>query len=157
MKTLGYALTEVVLVGLMGTALSAQAQELPRIEAYTARLPRQPGPLPAYFEPSTGRVLLEVRQEDEPVLHVVLLSSGGTWPIDRGTFVTHLSLLRFRRRGGKVDVIEDNPGYRATRDSSLEEVVSMSFPSAVLASLPLLALSGATWLVDGTDFLIRDA
>lgn len=157
MKTLGYALTEVVLVGLMGTALSAQAQELPRIEAYTAGLPRQPGPLPAYFEPSTGRVLLEVRQEDEPVLHVVLLSSGGTPPIDRGTFVTRPSLLRFRRRGGKVDVIEDNPGYRATRDSSLEEVVSMSFPSAVLASLPLLALSGATWLVDGTDFLIRDA
>ncbi|MCZ6569307.1 MAG: zinc-dependent metalloprotease [Deltaproteobacteria bacterium] len=143
----------------LAVAPPGQAQELPSIDEYTQGLARQRGPLPAYYEPETGRVFFELQDEDDPILHVVTLSAGGTWPVDRGTIRLDEppALLWFRRAGRIVQVIEDNPGYLARDNSSLAEVVAKSFPSAVVAALPIVALDGATWLVDGTSFLVRDA
>lgn len=138
----------LALLGLPATGIGAQEHVLPPIETYTRGLPSRPGLLPAFFVPATGRLLLEVPHDGDPVLHAVTLSTGVTWPLDRGTVrLDHPAVvLRFQRIGDEVLVLEG---------SLQPPLVGDSF--AALATLPLVARTGDRLLVDATDFIIRDA
>jgi len=75
---------------------------------------------------------------------------------DRG--VMESAVIHFQRSGPRALVVQHNLRYRAVGGSAaLEENVRDSFPTSVLAALPVEADKGGRVLVDATPLFIRDA
>ncbi|HWG37360.1 MAG TPA: zinc-dependent metalloprotease [Terriglobales bacterium] len=80
------------------------------------------------------------------------LQGGG----DRGT-VGPTSLCRFERAGNKVLVIEENSSFRASDGTAeLQHSVEDSFPSAVLAALPIISEANGTLTVNANPLVLTD-
>jgi len=118
-----------------------------------------PGYVPFYWDESKSRVLLEIPVFDEDVLYYVSAASGGgsvELGLDRGIVAS--KVIHFTRSGNKVMVEEQNLDYRALGGTAARaENVKLSFPTSVLAALPIVAAEGSTVLVDGTTLFMRDA
>ncbi|MGE3277100.1 MAG: zinc-dependent metalloprotease [Vicinamibacterales bacterium] len=145
---------------LAGPAL-AQAQSVPAatVAERTAGLQRTDGFVPFYWDQARGRVLMEVPAFDEDVLYYVSAASGGgsvEMSFDRGIMDT--SVIHFHRSGPRVLVVKQNLDYRAqTEQAALVENVRDSFPTSVLAGLPVEADENGRVLVDATSLFMRDA
>lgn len=80
------------------------------------------------------------------------LQGGG----DRGT-IGPTSLCHFERAGNKVLVIQDNTRFRAEEGSvELRHSVEYSFPSAVLAALPVLREENGNVIVNANPLILAD-
>ncbi|MGH9394143.1 MAG: zinc-dependent metalloprotease [Terriglobales bacterium] len=80
------------------------------------------------------------------------LQGGG----DRGT-VGPTSLCRFERMGNKVLVIAENTSFRASDGSpELQHSVADSFPTAVLAALPIISEDNGTVVVNADPLVLAD-
>ena len=67
-------------------------------------------------------------------------------------------VCRFRRVGPRVQVVAENSAFRAERGSNdLKRSVELSFPTSVLAALPIEAEQDGTLLVNANPLLVRDA
>ncbi len=124
-----------------------------------AGLPKTDGYVPFYWDAADGKVLLEIPAFDEDVLYYV---SAATNPgsvqagFDRGVIYT--AVIHFERSGDRVLVNQMNMDYRATGGSqALKDGVRDSFPSSVLAVLPVVSDAGGKVVVDGTPLFMRDA
>lgn len=135
---------------LMGTALvalagAAQAQDA----AY----------MPVSIDATKGRVLLTVPALDTDILYYVSLASGGgsvELPLDRGTMDS--SLIHFRRVGSKILVEEQNLAFRSLNgDAAHKQGVKDSFPTSIIASLPIESDAAGKIVVDATALVMRDA
>ncbi|WP_406672950.1 zinc-dependent metalloprotease [Natronospira sp.] len=115
--------------------------------------------LPVHYEADTGRVLLEVRDLDEPLIYTNNLAAGlGTSGplLDRGQ-MGHETLVRFKRRGNRVLLVDDNTDHRALGDNEqLQRSVEQSFPRSVLAAFEIQEARNGTLMVDATDFFLSD-
>ncbi|HEY2008314.1 MAG TPA: zinc-dependent metalloprotease [Rhizomicrobium sp.] len=124
-----------------------------------AGLTRTDGYVPFYFDGAHGRVLLEVPVFDQDVLYYVSAATNPgsvESPFDRGIIVS--SVIHFERSGGKVVVNQINLAYRATHGSAkTQEGVADSFPTSVLAVLPVVSEANGKVIVDGTALFMRDA
>jgi hypothetical protein len=151
----------VVLVLLIYGVGTIQAQQPPgaNIAERTAGLQRTDGFVPFYWDAARGRVLMEVPRFNEDVLYYVSAASGGgsvEMSFDRG--IMGSSVIHFHRSGPRVLVVEQNLRYRAPAGHpALVENVRDSFPSSVLAALPVEADEGGRVLVDATPLFMRDA
>jgi len=120
---------------------------------------RHDGFAPFFWDSVHGRVLLEVPVFERDVLYYISAASGGgsvELPLDRG--ILRSVVVHFLRSGPRVLVIEQNLGYRAIdANAGRAENVRDSFPSSVLASLPVVAEQGGRVLVDANSLFIRDA
>jgi hypothetical protein len=141
-----------VLLGLQPTAASAQTASL-------AGLERTEGYVPFYWNADDSKMLLEVPAFDEDVLYYV---SAATNPgsvqvgFDRGVIYT--AVIHFVRSGNQVVVNQINLDFRATAGSqATQQGVRDSFPTSVLAVLPVVSDSGGRVVVDGTPLFMRDA
>lgn len=127
--------------------------------AVTAEGQRFDGYMPFIWEPAKGRVLLEIPAFDEDILYYVSAATNPgsvEAPFDRG--VLYSSVIHFVRSGGKVVVNRINLDYRAVHASAkTQEGVSDSFPSSVLAVLPVESDMGGKVVVDATALFMRDA
>jgi hypothetical protein len=141
----------------LGATLSSPlaAQEV----AAPARPVLAAGYVPLAFEPAKGKVLLQVPAFDEDVLYYVSAATGGgsvELPFDRGIMET--AVIRFQRVGQRVLVVQANTDYRApTGNAATMQGVADSFPTSVLASLPIESLAGGKVTVDATPLFMRDA
>lgn len=137
----------------------AQQVAAASIAAATKGMERHEGFMPFFWDSARGRVLLEVRAFDRDVLYYISAASGGgsvELPLDRG--ILRSVVIHFQRSGPRVLVIEQNLGYRAIEgNAGRAENVRDSFPSSVLASLPIAAEEGGRVLVDANSLFIRDA
>ncbi len=117
------------------------------------------GYMPFTWEAAKGRVLLEIPVFDEDILYYVSAATNPgsvEAPFDRG--VLYSSVIHFVRSGGKVVVNRINLDYRAVHGSAkTQEGVSDSFPSSVLAVLPVESDLGGKVVVDATALFMRDA
>lgn len=117
------------------------------------------GYMPFTWEAAKGRVLLEIPAFDEDILYYVSAATNPgsvEAPFDRG--VLYSSVIHFVRSGGKVVVNRINLDYRAVHGSAkTQEGVSDSFPSSVLAVLPVESDIGGKVVVDATALFMRDA
>lgn len=150
-----------------GAALAIATMPLvsaPAIAAPAARPPgaapeRMDGFLPLVWDAAKGRILMEVPAFDSDILYYVSAASGGgsvELPLDRGILTT--AVIRFQRAGPRVLVVEVNTDYRATTGTAATaEGVADSFPTSVIASLPIESTAGGKVLVDGTALFMRDA
>jgi hypothetical protein len=117
------------------------------------------GFIPFSWDAAKGRVLMEIGAFDQDVLYYVSAASGGgsvELPFDRG--ILESTVIRFQRVGPRVLVIEQNLDYRAVSgDAARAANVSASFPTSLLASLPIESEAGGRVVVDATALFMRDA
>ncbi len=146
---------------LAAPLLAAESPSAPAtIAARTAGLSRQDGFLPWFWDAKSGRLLIEVARPGESLLYSCGLAQGaGTIEasLDRGQ-LGGMRLVRFERNGPRMLLVQQQTAHRSTvADAERTRAIGQSFPVAVLASLPIVAESGSSVLVDATDFLLRDA
>lgn len=107
-----------------------------------------------------GTVWLQIDSWNEDFLYVSGLSSGlGSNPVglDRGQWGKS-RVVRFKRVGKRVYLIEQNLRYRAaTADSAERRAVDDSFADSVIWATDVVARTGDRCLVDASSLLIRDA
>jgi len=142
--------------------LHAATPENVTLSARIEGLQKHDGFLPWYWDEKKGQILLELSPAslNHEFLYFTALGSGiGSTEVfaDRGSFAGN-ALCRFRRVGTQVLVIQENAGFfAATGSADLKQSVESSFPTSVLAALPIEARQDGTLLVDANHLFIRDA
>jgi hypothetical protein len=167
MKRSLLSLALVVSISIMcgrGVAQAAakSSDEKSSLSARTAGLARHDGFFPYYWEEKKGDILFELSPEilKREFLYFTGLGSGiGSIEAfaDRSSFGGQW-VCRFRRVGMRLLVIQENTSFVAPNGSpELQHSVEYSFPTSVLASLPIEAEQNGTVLVDAETLLVRDA
>jgi len=167
MKRAWLVLALVVLIGGILTPANTQtsgkpADEKGSLATRTAGLQRRDGFLPYYWDEKKSEILFELSPAvlGREFLYFTGLGSGiGSTEAfaDRSSF-GGVGVCRFRRAGMRVLVIQENTGFRAPNGApELQHSVEYSFPTSVLASLPLEAEQDGTVLVNADALLVRDA
>jgi hypothetical protein len=141
------------------TAPSSAAQGSP-IEAKTAGLEKKDGFIPIYLDNKTGKIFLEIPRDSMRALMFYGLATGlGSNPIglDRGAGGDNF-IARFDRNGDRMLVVFENWNYRSSAADNPAHIrtVAEAFPPSTSGSLPIVAQSGGSTLVDATDFFMRD-
>lgn len=136
------------------------AQKLPAIEEKTKDLKKQEGFLNFYWDENTGKIWLEIDKLDTEILYVTSLPAGlgsNDVGLDRGLLGAE-RIVKFSRVGRKILLMQPNYNYRAvTTDPAERRAVEQSFAQSTLWGFTAEAETGNRFLVDATDFLIRDA
>lgn len=126
----------------------------------TRGMERRDGFFPVYWGAAKGRVLLEVPRAGEDFLYLRALATGlgAAGPdIDRGR-VGDEAIARWERNGGRLLLVQQNHRFTSTAgDAALARSVRESFPTAVLASLEIVAEEGGRVVVDATPLVTSDA
>lgn len=153
----------IVTASLLSVGQTAKETAAPEtVSARTAGLKKQDGFFPYYWDAKKGMLLVEVpaAAREREFLYFVGMGSGvGSTSLfaDRGT-VGRGYVCRLRQVGMRVLVIAENSSFRAEHGSAdLKKSVELSFPTAVLAALPLEAEQEGTLLVNANSLLLRDA
>jgi len=132
------------------------------LAARIAGLQKRNGFLPHYWDEKKGTLLVELSPAvlTRQFLYFTAMGSGiGSTEIfaDRSSFGDS-ALCRFRRVGMRVLVIRENTSFRAANGGpELNRSVESSFPTSVLAALPVEAEQDGTVLVNANALLVRDA
>ena len=127
-----------------------------------AGLKRSDGFIPFYWDAKKGELLFELSPErlGGDFIYFTGLSSGvGSIEMfaDRSS-VGGSQLCRFVRSGPKVLVVAENTSFRAENGSGeLKHSVERSFPTSVIASLPIESEQGETLVVNANPLAVRDA
>ena len=157
-----------LMVLMLGTvaALAKSAGTTPppvTLAGRTAGLQRSEGFIPYYWDAKKDELLFELSPglREGQFLYFTGFGSGvGSISLfaDRSTVVANSALCRFKQVGSRVLVIEENPSFRAEQGSeALRRSVEKSFPTSVLASLPVEAEERGTVLVNANPLVLRDA
>jgi hypothetical protein len=146
-------------VALAVPARGAAPEATPTVAERSAGLERHDGLVPYYWDARKGQMLLEVSRFDEEMLYGSGLAGGAGLlevPLDRGQ-LGDLGLVRFERVGPRVLLHQLQVTHRSgVADPERTRVVRESFPTAVLAALPIVAEDPGRVLVDATEFLLKD-
>src|SRR5882724_9917519 len=152
-------LVGVFVVAALAPFVFAAAEDLPSISQRSAGLQRHDGFFAYYWDARKGSLLLEIPPGRGEFLYGSGLASGSgiieTF-LDRGQ-PGSLGLCRFERVGPRVLLVQEQTTNRSgDPDPERSRVVRESFPTSILASLPVVAEEGERTLVDATEFLLRD-
>lgn len=126
-----------------------------------AGLKRNDGFIPFYWDAKKGTLLFELTPQrlNEEFIYFTGLSSGvGSIEMfaDRSS-VGASQLCRFVRSGPKVLVIAENTRFRAEHGSpELKHSVERSFPTSVIASLPVESEQGDNLVVSANPLVVSD-
>lgn len=140
--------------------LSIAAQKLPTIEEKTNGLKKFDGYFNFYWDENTGKVWLEVDKLETEWLYVISLPAGlgsNDIGLDRGLLGDD-RVVKFSKVGRKILLTQPNYGYRAlSNDNAEKRAVEQSFAQSTIWGFSVEAESNGKFLVDATDFLMRDA
>lgn len=140
--------------------LFSLGQALPSIEEKTKGLEKAAGFIPFYIDKDNGKIWLEITERDQEILYCISLPAGlgsNDIGLDRGLLGSQ-HVIRFKRNGKKLFLHQPNYDYRANSKDVLErKAVEESFASSIVWGFTIEAATGNTYLVDATDFLLRDA
>ena len=158
----------VVAAAAMVFALPAAAQERrqpegggppPAIAERTKNLRKIDGFFPLYWDENGGRLFVEIPRLDTEVLYATGLATGlgsNDLGLDRG-ITTGSRIVKFEKAGPRILMVQPNYQFRALTQSAAEaKTVRDAFARSVLWSFPVAAASDGRYLVDYTDFLVRD-
>lgn len=140
--------------------LPAGRQGLPTIEEKTNGLKKYEGYFNFYWDENTGKVWLEVDKLETEWLYVVSLPAAlgsNDIGLDRGLLGDD-RVVKFSKVGRKILLVQPNYGYRAlSNDHAEKRAVEQSFAQSTIWGFMVEAESNGKFLVDATDFLMRDA
>ena len=113
-----------------------------------------------YYDDKTDKIFLEVNELEREFLYVYALSSGigsNDIGLDRGQLGNE-QVVYFKKAGQKLLLVQPNLKYRAITDNDLErKSVEQAFAKSVLHGFKIEEESKGSYLIDFTDFLMRDA
>jgi len=136
------------------------AQKLPTIEEKTKDFKKYEGFLNFYWDENAGKIWLEIDKPDTEILYITSLPAGlgsNDVGLDRGLLGGE-KIVKFSKTGRKILLIQPNYNYRAiTNDAAEKRAVEQSFAQSTLWGFTIEAESNNHYLVDATDFLMRDA
>lgn len=132
----------------------------PSIADRTKNLQKIDGFFPLYWDENAGKLFVEIPRLDTEVLYSTGMATGlgsNDIGIDRGQ-TTGSRIVKFERAGPRLLMVQPNYRYRAlTQNPAEAQTVRDAFARSVLWSFPIAAASDGRYLVDYTDFLVRDA
>ncbi|HVM87501.1 MAG TPA: zinc-dependent metalloprotease [Puia sp.] len=144
---------------LFGTSF-LHAQKLPTIEEKTNGLKKYEGYLNFYWDENAGKIFIEIDKLDSEILYQTSLPAGlgsNDIGLDRG-LLGNTTIVKFSKVGRKILMVQPNYDYRAiTNDGSEKKAVEQSFAQSVLWGFVIEAENNNKFLVDATDFILRDA
>lgn len=136
------------------------AQTLPSIADKTKDSKKYEGYFNFYWDENAGKILLEIDKIDTEFLYVTSLPAGlgsNDVGLDRGLLGSD-RIVKFYKTGRKILLIQPNYNYRAvTNDMAEKRAVEQSFAQSALWGFTVEAEGNGKYLVDATDFLLRDA
>ena len=149
---------------LAAGACAQQSQRETRevdVATRTTGLQRAEGFAPYYWDTRKGELLFELSPAvmDREFLYFTALGSGvGSLSMFADRSSTHDSMVcRWMRVGPRVLVIDENTRFRAEGGPpELQKSVEASFPTSVLASLPIEAETNGTLIVNANPLIVRD-
>ncbi len=113
-----------------------------------------------YHDDSKDRIFLEVPELEKEFLYVYSLSSGigsNDIGLDRGQLGNE-QVVYFKKAGNKLLLVQPNLRFRALTENELErKSVEQAFAKSVLYGFKIEEETGGTYIIDITDFLMRDA
>lgn len=165
MKRSSSSLILLLMLGVLSSGAKEKdgAPKPETLASRTAGLKKSDGFIPTYWDGKKGVLLFELpaRLKDAQFLYFTGFGSGvGSIRLfaDRSSVATSAALCRFRQVGSRVLVIQENPSFRAEQGSeALKRSVEKSFPTSVLASLPVEVEEAGTLLVNANPLILRDA
>jgi hypothetical protein len=121
---------------------------------------KQEGYIPFYYDQNEDKIYLQIDKLEDEFLYVNALSEGlgsNDIGLDRGQLGNGV-VVKFKRAGNKLLLIQPNQRYRAITDN-LEEKKSVeeAFAKSILHGFVIKEKIENSYLVDATSFFIRDA
>ena len=149
-----YSLTFLFIVAFSITSVSAQSfSKIKDAEKFK-------GYFNYYYDVATDKMYLQVDDLEEEFLYVYSLSSGigsNDIGLDRGQLGNE-QVVFFKKAGNKLLLVQPNLKYRAITKNELErKSVEQAFAKSVLHGFKIEEEQKGSYLIDITDFLIRDA
>lgn len=119
-----------------------------------------PGFINFQYDSETDKIYLEVNALEKEFLYVYSLSSGigsNDIGLDRGQLGNE-QVVYFKKAGNKLLLVQPNLKFRALTDNALErESIEQAFAKSVLGGFTIEDEKDGKYIIDITDFLIRDA
>ncbi|WP_285655282.1 zinc-dependent metalloprotease [Allomuricauda sp. NBRC 101325] len=113
-----------------------------------------------FYDDKSDKIYLQVDDLEKEFLYVYALSSGvgsNDLGLDRGQLGNE-QVVFFRKAGTKLLLVQPNLTFRAITDNELErKAVEQAFAKSVLEGFKIEEESNGSYLIDFTDFLMRDA
>ena len=149
-----------VLIALIPASL-AHAEDAPKnLAQKTAGLQRIDGFFPIFRDAKAGKLYLEVPADGKDFLLLDQLPYGlgsNDVGLDRGQ-LGQGHVVHFTHTGGKILLIQPNLEYRSSAADPAERIaVQESFAESVLWGFKVEAEDSGRFLIDATDFFLRDA
>jgi hypothetical protein len=113
-----------------------------------------------YYDDNNDKIFLQIEKLNANFLYVHSLSEGigsNDIGLDRGQLGDGV-VVHFKKAGNKILLIQPNQNFRAITDN-IEEIKSVkeAFAKSVLHGFIIKEEKNGMYLVDATDFLMRDA
>lgn len=119
----------------------------------------QKGFFNTHYDEKNDNIYVEVSRLDEEFLFVHSLRTGlgsNDIGIDRGQ-LGGTAVVKFKKAGNKLLLIQPNLRYRANTDNELEKKsIEEAFAISVLYGFPIVEEKNDTYLIDVTSFLLED-
>lgn len=113
-----------------------------------------------YYDDGSDKIYLQVDDLEKEFLYVYSLSSGigsNDIGLDRGQLGNE-QVVFFRKAGTKLLLVQPNLRFRALTDNDLErKSVEQAFAKSILHGFKIVEEQKGSYLIDITDFLMRDA
>ncbi len=164
LKLMSLSIFLVTAITACGTTSSVPtepaSQTTNEIEAFTTGMEKQEGFLTFYYDEAIGRIFLEVDKVDQEILYVNSLAAGvgsNDIGLDRGQLGDE-RVVKFQKHGNKLLLIQPNYDYRAVSENQDEvKSVAEAFASSVIGGWEITSKSESAYLIDITDWLLRDS
>ena len=129
-------------------------------EVNTQNFDRYQGYFTYYHDSNKDKIYLEVKDLEKEFLYVYSLSSGigsNDIGLDRGQLGNE-QVVFFKKAGNKLLLVQPNLTFRAITDNDLErKSVEQAFAKSVIYGAEILQRKDNAYLIDITNFLLRDA
>jgi len=113
-----------------------------------------------YYDDDNDKIYLQVDDLEKDFLYVYALSSGigsNDIGLDRGQLGNE-QVVFFKKAGTKLLLVQPNLRFRALTDNDLErKSVEQAFAKSILHGFKIVEEQKGSYLIDFTDFLMRDA
>ncbi|MBX9782656.1 MAG: zinc-dependent metalloprotease [Chitinophagaceae bacterium] len=150
----------IYLLLLVLLPLATAAQKLPTIEEKTNGLKKFEGWLNYYWDENSGKLWLEINKTETEFLYCTSMPAAigsNDIGLDRA-LPGDERIVKFTKVGRKLLLIQPNYAYRAlSNDAAEKQAVEQSFAQSALWGFTVEAESNGAYLVDATDFFLRDA
>ncbi len=149
-----------LIIAALLAGYSSQAQKSSQYASFVKDMKAQKGFFPFYYDDESDELFLEVDKLNTEFLYINSLATGigsNDIGLDRGQLGRE-RVVKFIKAGPKLLLVQPNLDYRADSDNSYEkESVEQAFAQSVLWGFKILQSEKGKYLVNATDFLMRDA